>query len=1078
MKTPLRFFGTGLTLALLLALTGLLAGCSKAGRVARHFERAEAYLQAGEREKAEIEYLNVLRLEPLHAPAIERLGEIYFEQGRFPRALVFLLKTRELDTNNIIARLRAAQSFMAVGQPKPARDEVLPVLEQQPTNETALLLLVESLRSTNELAEVEQRLAQLRPRLDNHPGLFLAQAALAMMRRDSNTAARASLEAVQRGPQSHVAHLVRGGFLLTLNDLTNALRHFETAAQLAPVRSLVPVRYAELCLQLGERARGRAVLSNLLAQASDYLPAQVQMLKLELAEGRLDECEALIRRVLASENTHFDALVARGQVLLARGKREAALKELERVVGLYPKSAPAQYAYALTLLINGDETKAASALNQALSLEPNYPDAILLRARLDMRRGDAAAAVTALTELLRQRPRLVPARLALAEAYGLRGALPEALAIYQGLAKEFPRDPQFPFLIGLILRDQQKLDEAYHSFEQALALAPDNFQALRQLVELRLLRKEYDAARQLLAGPLAKTPPTAAPLVLLALTYLAQNDLARAEENLLKAIAAEPEARPAYLMLAQVLVAGGKQQQALERLEGLLAKNPKDLPALLQVAMLRDSLDQPEQAAEAYRKLLEINPKFHPALNNLAYLYCERLGRPDEALELAKQARELAPKDPATADTLGWAAFRKGDYAWAQPLLEEAAQGLPDDPEVQYHLGLVRYMLGQEEAARAALQRAAAATRDFRGKKDAEAALAWLNLNPESLDARAADTLEKRLREAPADPVAVRRLAAFYERQGQTDRAVQLYENLLKANPKVVFALLRLAELQAGPLNNPARAIELLQQARTLDPQGALTAQQAGRVALRAGDSRWAYSLLQESLQKQPADPATRLDLALAAYHVGRLAEAEAALQQLLATNAPGLSAATVRTWLELVRATQRPELAPAALPAARVVLQSDTNALPALMVTALAAEREGQVAQARQVYESLQQRHPHFTPALRQLALLRVRVGESDAAVQTLLSRAREAFPQDPEVAAALGIVSGQRGDLARAVQLLNEAVKQRPEQVEWWFHLGMAHHRLKQPAQARPALERALQQPLKAEWVAQARQALAEMK
>jgi hypothetical protein len=40
------------------------------------------------------------------------------------------------------------------------------------------------------------------------------------------------------------------------------------------------------------------------------------------------------------------------------------------------------------------------------------------------------------------------------------------------------------------------------------------------------------------------------------------------------------------------------------------------------------------------------------------------------------------------------------------------------------------------------------------------------------------------------------------------------------------------------------------------------------------------------------------------------------------------------------------------------------------------------------------------------------------------------------------------------------------------------MAHHRLKQPAQARPALERALQQPLKAEWVAQARQALAEMK
>lgn len=1053
-------------------------GCSKAKRAVRHFERAEAYLKAGERDKAEIEYLNTLRLEPLNARAIERLGQIYFEQGRFPRAVAFLLKTRELDTNNLAARLRAAQSFMAVGQAQSAREEALPVLEREPTNEEALLLLLESPRSTNELAEVEQHLARLRPRLENQTGLFVAHAALAMMRRDSNTAARASLEAVQRGPQSYVAHLVRGGFLLTINDWTNALRHFETAAQLAPVRSLVPVRYAELCVQLGERARGRAVLSNLLAQASDYLPAQVQMLKLELAEDRLDECEALIRRVLASESTHFDTLVARGQVLLARGKREAALKELERVVGLYPQSAQAQYAYALTLLINGDEAKAASALNQALSLEPNYADAILLQARLNMRRGDAAAAVSALTKLLDQRPRLVPARLALAEAYGLRGALAEALAIYEQLAREFPQDPQFPFLIGLILRDQQKFDEAYQSFERALTLAPDNFLVLRQMVELRLIRKEYAAARQLLAGPLAKTPPTAGPRVLLALTYLAQDDLARAEEILLEAIELEPDARPAYLMLAQILIATGKQQQALERLEGLLAKNPKDLPVLLQVAMLRDTLGQPQQAAEAYRKVLEVNPRFQPALNNLAYLYSEQLGRLDEALELAKQARELAPKDPATADTLGWAAYRKGDYAWAQPLLEEAAQGLPDEPEVQYHLGMLQYMLGQEDAARVALQRALAASREFRGKKDAEAALALLNQSPDTMEIQAAAALEKRLREVPADPVAAQRLAAIYARQGQTDRVAQLYEGLLKSNPKVVSARLRLAELLAGPLHNPARAIALLQEARTLDPQGARTAQEAGRVALRAGDPRWAYSLLQESISKQPADPGAQLDLALAAYHVGRLTEAETGLQQLLAAPAPGLPATTVSNWLGLVRATLRPELAPAALPAARAVLQSDTNALPALMVLALAAERDGQSASARQAYESLLQRHPYFTPALRQLALLRVRAGEADAAVQTLATRAREAFPKDPEVAAALGIVSGQRGDFARAVHLLNEALKQQPAQAEWWFHLGMAHHRMKQPAQARSALERALRQPLRSELSAQARQVLAELK
>ncbi len=1082
MKTENRFlrFRVGLGWFGLVFLLVLAGGCSKASRAARHFERAEAFWQAGERDKAEIEYLNVLRLEPLHARAIERLGEVYFEQGRFPRALAFLLKTRELDTNNLLARLQAAQSFMAVGQPKAARDEVLPVLEQQPTNETALLLLVESPRNTNELAEVEQHLARLRPRLDNQTGLFLAQTVLAMMRRDSNTAARASLEAVQRGPQSHVAHLVRGGFLLTRNDLTNALRHFETAAQLAPVRSLVPVRYGELCLQLGERARGRAVLSNLLARASDYLPAQVQMLKLELAEGRLDECEALIRRVLASENTQFDALIARGQVLLARGKREAALKELERVVGIYPKSAPAQYAYALTLLINGDETRAASALNQALNLEPNYPDAVLLQARLHMRRGDTTAAIQALTELLRRRPGLVPARLTLAEAYGLRGESASALAIFDELIREYPREPQFHFLRGLVFRDLQKPDEALVAFEQARALAPDSPQILRQLVEVQLARKQIEAARALLTEPLARKPNDADLRVLLALTYVAQRDLARAEEILTQTLEVAPDSRPAYLLLAEVLVTARKQQPALERLEHGLARNPRDVPAWMLVASLRENLGQKKEAAEAYRKVIEINPRSQPALNNLAYLLSEHFQQTDEALDLARRARELAPKDPATADTLGWIAWRKGDYAWAQTLLEEAAQALPAEPEVQFHLGMGYYMLGQDDAARAALGRALAeGTRDYPGKEQARAALGWLNLDPERADPAAVAALEKRLKEVPADPVAARRLAAIYLRRGENDRAAGLYEALLRANPRSLPVLLELAELQVNRLNQPTRALELARQARNLDPEGVDTAQRAGRVALRAGDVRWAYSLLQDAVRKAPDAVGLRFDLAVAAYQIGRVSEAESLITALQKGPAPaGVAAATLQTWAELVRATAQPGLALQAAPAARALLQSDPNALPAQMVLALADERQGQTDRARQAYERLLQRAPDFAPALRQLVLLRVRAGENDPTLMQMATRAREAFPQDAELAAAAGELALRRGDAARAAQLLTEAVRQQTNRAEWWFQLGLAHQQQKQVAQARAALQRAIELPLPAEQAARARAVLAELK
>lgn len=1065
-----------------LGLVGLLAlasGCSKASRAARHFERAEAYRQAGERDKAEIEYLNALRLQPQDPRPIERLGRLYYEQGRFPRALAFLLRTRELDTNHVEARLRAAQILSALGQNKEARAEAEWILDHQPTNEEALLVLAESPRGTNDLVGVEQRLGRLRSVIGDTPGYYLAQATLAMMRRDSNTAAQASLAAVQRGPQSMVAHQVRGAVLLAFNDLTNAIQAFETAARLAPERSLIPLRLAELYLQTGDRARGRAVISNFLARASDYLPAQLQMLKLDLAEGRLDDCEAMLTRVLSRESTLHDALLARGQLLLARGKPETALKEMERVVGLHPKSPQAQYQYAVTLLVNGDQTKAASALDQALTLDPNLVDAILLRARLHMRRGDTATAIRALTELLRRRPGLVPARLTLAEAHGLRGEFAPALAIFDALIKEYPREPQFHFLRGLVLRDLKKPDEAYAAFEQARALAPESPQVLRQMVEVQLTRQQFDAARRLLAEPLAKDPKAAEPRVLLALTYVAQRDLARAEEILTQTLEVAPEARAAYLLLAQVLSAAGKQQQALERLEQALAKNPKDVPAWMQVGMLRDSLGRYEQAAQAYRKLLEVNPRFQPALNNLAYLLSEQFQQVDEALELARRARELAPQDPATADTLGWIAWRKGDYARAQTLLEEAAQGLPSEPEIQYHLGMVHYMLGQEDAARAALQRALAEnTRDYRGKDQARAALELLNLDPERAEATAVTALEQRLHAVPADPVAARRLAAICERRGEVDRAVRLYEGLLKANPRALFALLRLAELQVTRLNNPARALELARQARNLDPEGALTAQQAGRVALRAGDVRWAYSLLQDCLRKAPDAADVRFDYALAAYQIGRVSEAESHLEALLKTGATNVPAASLRTWTELVRATARPELAPAAAPTARALLQTNPDALPALMVLALADEQQGRTAAARAAYERLRQLAPDFAPAMRHLALLRVRAGDSDPAVLQLASRAREAFPQDAELAAALGELSLRRGDAARAAQLLSEALRQQTNRAEWWFQLGLAHHQQKQGAQARPALQRALELKLPEEQAARARQVLAELK
>src|SRR5688572_2536773 len=86
----------------------LVAGCSSESRKARHLERADRYSHSGQIDKAEIEYANVLRLEPANKSAVRNLGLIYFDQGKPGKAFSFLTLAKELDPDDFEVRLKLA----------------------------------------------------------------------------------------------------------------------------------------------------------------------------------------------------------------------------------------------------------------------------------------------------------------------------------------------------------------------------------------------------------------------------------------------------------------------------------------------------------------------------------------------------------------------------------------------------------------------------------------------------------------------------------------------------------------------------------------------------------------------------------------------------------------------------------------------------------------------------------------------------------------------------------------------------------------------------------------------------------
>ena len=67
----------------------------------------------------------------------------------------------------------------------------------------------------------------------------------------------------------------------------------------------------------------------------------------------------------------------------------------------------------------------------------------------------------------------------------------------------------------------------------------------------------------------------------------------------------------------------------------------------------------------------------------------------------------------AIADTLGWVLYKRGEYQQALTILQESAEKAPDNPEIQFHLGMTAYMMGQTDVAKAALQKAAERSQRF-----------------------------------------------------------------------------------------------------------------------------------------------------------------------------------------------------------------------------------------------------------------------------------------------------------------------------------------------------------------------------
>jgi uncharacterized protein (TIGR03790 family) len=132
---------------------------------------------------------------------------------------------------------------------------------------------------------------------------------------------------------------------------------------------------------------------------------------------------------------------------------------------------------------------------------------------------------------------------------------------------------------------------------------------------------------------------------------------------------------------------------------------PRFTAANLRLAIMYEGNREYDKAIDRYRRIVAIEPQNAVVLNNLAYDLAEHQHTPKDALPLAERAYRLAAI-PVIADTLGWIQHLLGDDPAAAALVERAAAGEPTNAEILVHAAFVHAALNNLARARQELDAA------------------------------------------------------------------------------------------------------------------------------------------------------------------------------------------------------------------------------------------------------------------------------------------------------------------------------------------------------------------------------------
>ncbi len=267
-------------------------------------------------------------------------------------------------------------------------------------------------------------------------------------------------------------------------QFAQANQYFQKAVEASHGDVQALMRYAVFQLSTGELESAEKILSMVLEQQSEYLPALKMMVDVKAGRSDWNGALAVIEKVRQTAKSPLIADYLLSSVYFKQKNYAASLPLIKRVYAAEPKDAQVLGSLVSHLVMAGQSSEAVTLLNRLHSENPQDALSQLMLAQVYLQSRQMEKAAQVYQSIIQQNSQVVQAYQELAKLYLMTGKMVEAESVIGDGIKQHPKDLSLQFLQADLYQSTGKSGAAQAVYEAMLKVDANATSVLNNLAVL------------------------------------------------------------------------------------------------------------------------------------------------------------------------------------------------------------------------------------------------------------------------------------------------------------------------------------------------------------------------------------------------------------------------------------------------------------------------------------------------------------------------------------------------------------------------------------------------------------------